>query len=367
MAKASSTATAPGHVVTFETAYQGKVVAGSLGEPQELINPDPDGDGVAYNGKPIYTVEEAAAQLNREGAIWPISGNGTITYSFAEHAPGGQYNNKHVGIGDYVDGFEAFTPEQRDAAREAIALWDDLVAVDFVETNGAGADIVYMNTSTGPAQAAAYTPFLGGGHGRFEKIQGDTYVNQDQPDNFDLSPGGYGFTTLVHETGHAIGLEHPGDYNFAVGGTITYAHDAEYFQDSYQFSIMSYFNAGNTGTKGYVIIMQDTDILRQGMPILHWTIANIPATVTRLDAGMTAPPAGAAYGPNIRGANQPYMGPRTPPGPKHRYHFQIFAMDLDIAPEALSSFATLTAAMKDHVLASGEIIGLGSAPPPSGR
>ena len=252
MAKKSAAMAPSADVLTYDNARADAPVSGGLVEPQELINPDPDGDGIAYNGKPIYTVDEAAAQLNRSGAIWPITGNGTITYTFAEHAPGGQYNNKHVGIGDYVDGFAAFTPEQRDAAREAIGLWDDLIAVDFVEMNGAGADIVYMNTSTGPAQASAYTPFLGGGHGRFDKIQGDTYVNQEQPDNFDLSPGGYGFTTLVHETGHGIGLEHPGDYNFAVGGTITYAHDAEYFQDSYQFSMMSYFHAGNTGAKGYV-------------------------------------------------------------------------------------------------------------------
>ena len=252
MAKSSSTALGPDQILTFENAYQGKLVDGGIGAPQDLLDPDPDGNGVAYNGKPIYTVEEAAAQLNRGGAIWPISGNGTISYTFAEHAPGGQYNNKHVGIGEYVDGFASFTAEQRDATREAIALWDDLIAVDFVEKNGAGADIVYMNTSTGPAQASAYTPFLNGSHGRFAKIQGDTYVNQDQADNFDLSPGGYGFTTLVHETGHGIGLEHPGDYNFAVGGTITYGHDAEYFQDSYQFSMMSYFHAGNTGATGFV-------------------------------------------------------------------------------------------------------------------
>ena len=252
MAKKSAATAPSADVLTYDNAHEGAPVAGVFAEPQELINPDPDGDGIAYNGKPIFTVDEAAAQLNRGGAIWPVNGDGTITYTFAEHAPGGQYNNKHVGIGDYIEGFAPFTAEQREATREAIELWDDLIAVDFVEKNGGGADIVYMNTSTGPAQASAYTPFLGGGHGRFAKIQGDTYVNQEQPDNFDLSPGGYGFTTLVHETGHGIGLEHPGDYNFAVGGTITYAHDAEYFQDSYQFSMMSYFHAGNTGSTGYV-------------------------------------------------------------------------------------------------------------------
>jgi Raf kinase inhibitor-like YbhB/YbcL family protein len=124
------------------------------------------------------------------------------------------------------------------------------------------------------------------------------------------------------------------------------------------------WSAGPTGTKSYVVIMQDTDAMRQGAPILHWTMANIPAAVIKLDAGMTAPPTGAAYGPNIRGANQAYMGPRTPPGPKHRYHFQIFALDTTLPDTALATYADMIAAMKDHILASGEVIGLGQAPPP---
>jgi len=119
------------------------------------------------------------------------------------------------------------------------------------------------------------------------------------------------------------------------------------------------WTAGPAGTKSYAIIMQDLDAMRNGAPILHWTMVNIPATMTKLDAGMTTPPAGSAYGPNIRGAAQPYTGPRTPAGPKHRYHFQVFALDLTIPAEALASYATLTAAMKDHVLASGEVVGLG--------
>ena len=126
------------------------------------------------------------------------------------------------------------------------------------------------------------------------------------------------------------------------------------------------WTAGPAGTRSYAIIMQDADAMRAGMPILHWTMVNIPATLTKLDPGMTDAPAGAQHGPNIRGANQPYMGPRTPAGPKHRYHFQVFALDLALPDEARASYDALVAGMKDHVLASGEVIGLGQVAPPAG-
>jgi len=128
------------------------------------------------------------------------------------------------------------------------------------------------------------------------------------------------------------------------------------------------WSAGPAGTKSYAVIMQDTDILVRDAPILHWTMVNIPASNRSLAAGMSAPPAGAAYGPNIRGAAQAYMGPRTPAGPKHRYHFQVFALDTTLPADGLT-YDAMTAAMKGHVLASGETIGLGqvdpTAPPPA--
>lgn len=122
------------------------------------------------------------------------------------------------------------------------------------------------------------------------------------------------------------------------------------------------WTAGPSGTKSYAIVMQDADAMRQGAPILHWTLVNIPSSITKLDAAMTAPPTGAQYGPNIRGANQAYMGPHTPPGPKHRYHLQVFALDTTVPSDAIGTYDALTGAMKNHVLASGQLIGLGQAP-----
>jgi len=131
------------------------------------------------------------------------------------------------------------------------------------------------------------------------------------------------------------------------------------------------WSKGPKGTKSYTVIMQDADGLAKGDAILHWTMYNVPAGVTQLDAGMTAPPAGAMYGPNIRGPMHEYMGPKTPAGPKHRYHLQVFALDSVIAGDPQLSFDALKAALTGHVLASGQTTGLGqvdpTAPPPAPR
>lgn len=131
---------------------------------------------------------------------------------------------------------------------------------------------------------------------------------------------------------------------------------------------------GPASTRSYAIIMQDTDFVARGAPILHWSVVNVPATTTKLAAGMKPEeiPAGSIYGPNYQGAGKPYLGPRTPPGPKHRYHIQVLAIDTvlpaDFAPK---NYDELIAPLKGHVVASGSVMGLGqadpSAPPPTPR
>jgi Raf kinase inhibitor-like YbhB/YbcL family protein len=123
------------------------------------------------------------------------------------------------------------------------------------------------------------------------------------------------------------------------------------------------WTAGPAGTKSYAIVMQDGDG-RNGIPFMHWIAGNFPPTVTKLDSAMTTLPAGAANGGR---GGRGYNGPRTPAGPKHRYHIQVFALDIVLPPEALANLTTITAAMKDHVLASGEVIGLGQFYPPGTR
>ena len=124
------------------------------------------------------------------------------------------------------------------------------------------------------------------------------------------------------------------------------------------------WSKGPPGTRSYVALLQDADGLLGGNDaILHWTMYDIPPEVTSLRLGMTAPPPGAMAGPNRNGPAKGYLGPRTGAGPKHRYPFQVFALDIVIPADPDISWAALKAAMKDHVLASGQTVGLGQLDP----
>jgi para-nitrobenzyl esterase len=175
----------------------------------------------------------------------------------------------------------------------------------------------------------------------------------------DMTPQGDGLLAIAHVAvkGHArLTVESPA---FPPGGDIPLENT------QYRGNLFPGFSwtRGPAATRSYVLIMQDPDAIHEGMPILHWTLLNIPAAVTKLEAGMKAPPAGSSYGPNIRGSEQPYLGPHTPPGPKHHYHVQLFALDTALGADAGASYSALTAAMTGHVLAAGELIGLGHADP----
>lgn len=144
--------------------------------------------------------------------------------------------------------------------------------------------------------------------------------------------------------------------SFAAGADIPFEFTA---YRANQFPGLTW-SAGPASVQSYVALIQDTDVVSGTAPYLHWAMFNIPAGTTTLAAGATNPvPAGAS---NLRG--RAYMGPRTPPGPKHRYHFQVLALDSKLAVDPTTgTYDQLLAAMKDHVLASGEMVALGQADP----
>jgi serralysin len=243
--------------------------AGGFEEPA-VLDASLDGRTGTYGpfAKPIWTPEEIAAHLNRTaypgttigGPGWsnfgfdarPASGDPmvlrfgfhTAETMFAEPYVYRNAQGQLVGRPEFF-GFQAFSEAQKAAAREAIGFWDDLIAIRFEETSASEADITFGNRTNFNGQAYAFLPYNYSPPST--KLAGDIWVNGLAASNLQLEFGYYGIHTLTHEIGHAVGLQHPGGYNAAPGLSITYPLNAEYAQDSRQYSVMSYFNAEFTG------------------------------------------------------------------------------------------------------------------------
>jgi serralysin len=291
------------------------------------VSLDPQGGTTHPNGKPIWTPEQIAAYLNRTGGGFsggPQSGPqsdadlSVIKFGFHTSQATLQANGYVYFVGangfafsEYFN-FAQFNNAQKDAAREALQSWDDVIAVSLVESNINDADIAFGNLASAPTtQAYAYVPrpVLTSNpaiNAQILDIGGDVWISMSQPSNFQLDEGRYGMQTMAHEIGHALGISHPGAYNAAPGLSITYGVNAEYAQDTRAYSIMSYFEASSLGARHFDFHMGTTAYA--GAPLIH----DIAAAQRIYGADMTTRTGDTVYGFNSNAGRDAFDFVKTP-------------------------------------------------------
>jgi serralysin len=224
----------------------------SAGVPNELTLPpvlaSPFDDPL-----PEYDWATAAAQISRNiTSTDPRFTNGlgnslSLTFAFRDTAMGAPTMTSGA------SGFQQLNDTQISATLYAMQQWQDLANITLTRVQDPGS--AYSNNAqftlwnytsatsgSGPANASGY----GGSTNSTGLWKNYVFLNAQKTLATAPTSENGGLEFYMHEIGHALGLSHPGPYNIGGTGTYTaYARDAIFFEDSEQYSLMSYFN-GNT-------------------------------------------------------------------------------------------------------------------------
>jgi len=103
-------------------------------------------------------------------------------------------------------------------------------------------------------------------------------------------------------------------------------------------------------TKSLILIVDDPDAPMGTWD--HWIVWNIPPTTIAIKENTV---------PGVEGINDfrkhSYGGP-CPPSGTHRYYFKVYALDTKLTLNPNSRKKDLEKAMRDHILAKGQLVGL---------
>jgi Raf kinase inhibitor-like YbhB/YbcL family protein len=112
------------------------------------------------------------------------------------------------------------------------------------------------------------------------------------------------------------------------------------------------------GTKSLALIVADPDAPDPKAPKMtwvHWVLYNLPPATTGLPEGARTLPPGTAEG--LNDWKRTGWGGPCPPIGRHRYYFQVHALDTVLPDLGRPTKQQLERAMAGHILAEAELMG----------
>ena len=162
----------------------------------------------------------------------PVGTAVTVTFSFPTSVPASY-------TGEDILGWKPFSEQQKTATREILSQLQQQTKITFQEVAESANSTGTMRFSNNTQESSAGYAFLPNSTSDKDDRDADTWIAIGTDTN--VERGTHAWATLVHEIGHAVGLNHPGNYNAGVAPKVdAVGNFLSADEDAFFNSIMSY-------------------------------------------------------------------------------------------------------------------------------